>query len=86
VHTIPWLENLKGTDYLEDLGIDGKILKWILGKYGGNCGLDAYGSGLGPVVGSCEHSHESSGSTNGSEFDWVAISFSKILCSTELVS
>jgi len=28
-----WLENLKGRDYLEDLGVDGMIiLKWILGK------------------------------------------------------
>jgi hypothetical protein len=27
------LENLKGRDYLEDIGIDGKIiLEWILGK------------------------------------------------------
>jgi hypothetical protein len=29
------LEDLKGRDYLEDLGIDGKtILEWILGKQG----------------------------------------------------
>jgi hypothetical protein len=29
------LENLKGRDHLEDLGIDGKtILEWILRKYG----------------------------------------------------
>jgi hypothetical protein len=28
-----WLENLKGRDHSEDLGIDGKIiLQWILGK------------------------------------------------------
>jgi len=28
-----WLENLKGIDHSEDLGIDGKIiLEWILGK------------------------------------------------------
>jgi hypothetical protein len=27
---------LKGRNYLEDLGMDGKIkLKWIIGKYGG---------------------------------------------------
>lgn len=25
-----WLENLKGTDHLIDVGIDGWILKWIL--------------------------------------------------------
>jgi hypothetical protein len=30
------LENLKGRDYSEDLGIDGRIvLEWILGKLGG---------------------------------------------------
>jgi hypothetical protein len=31
-----WLENLKGRDHLEDLGIGGKIiLEWISEKYGG---------------------------------------------------
>jgi hypothetical protein len=29
MHTIFWLENLKGRDHLEDLGVDGKIiLQW----------------------------------------------------------
>jgi hypothetical protein len=33
VHKIFWLENLKGRDHLEDLGIEGKIiLEWILGN------------------------------------------------------
>jgi hypothetical protein len=27
-----FLENLKGRDRLEDLSIDGKLLKWTLGK------------------------------------------------------
>jgi hypothetical protein len=32
---IVWLENLKGRNHLEDLGIDGKIiLEWMLGKWG----------------------------------------------------
>jgi hypothetical protein len=32
MHTIFWLENLKGRDHLEDLGIDERIiLEWILG-------------------------------------------------------
>jgi len=33
IGTIFWLENLKGRDHLEDLGVDGNIiLKWTLGK------------------------------------------------------
>jgi hypothetical protein len=43
------LENLKGRDHSEDLGVDGKIiLEWILGVYDwkfGSCGLDLSGSG-----------------------------------------
>jgi hypothetical protein len=36
MHTIFWLEIVKGKDHLEDEGIDGKIiLEWIFGKYGG---------------------------------------------------
>jgi hypothetical protein len=36
MHTIFWLENLKGRGHLEDLGVDVKvILEWILRKYGG---------------------------------------------------
>jgi len=35
-NTKVWLENLKGRDQSEDLGVDGKtILEWILEKYGG---------------------------------------------------
>jgi hypothetical protein len=30
-----WLENLNGTDHSEDLGVDGRILEWILVKLGG---------------------------------------------------
>jgi hypothetical protein len=26
IHTIFWLENLKGRDHLEDLGMDGKVI------------------------------------------------------------
>jgi len=35
-----------------------KILEQILGKQGGSCGLDSFGTGLGPGAGSCEHSNE----------------------------
>jgi hypothetical protein len=34
----------------------------------GRCGLDACGSGKGPVVDSCEHGNELSGSIKGGEF------------------
>jgi len=34
----------------------------------GRCGLDASGSGQGPVVGCCEHGNETSGSVKGGEF------------------
>jgi len=35
MHTIFWMENLKGRDQLQDPSIDGKIsLEWILKKQG----------------------------------------------------
>jgi hypothetical protein len=37
MYTKLWLENLKGKDHSNDLGVDGKIiLQWILGKEGEN--------------------------------------------------
>jgi hypothetical protein len=57
-----WLENVQGRDHLEDIVVDGKMLQCILGKWGG---LDASGSGQGPVSGSCEHGNERSGSIKG---------------------
>jgi len=42
------------------------------------CGLDAFDSGLGPVVGSFEYGYEPSCSTKGGEYlDCVIICFSK---------
>jgi len=32
MRTIFWVENVKGKDHSEDLGVDGKILEWTLGK------------------------------------------------------
>jgi hypothetical protein len=58
-------KNLNGREHLEDVGVDGRILEWILGKYGGMCVLDSSGSGYGPVVGCCEHGNEPSGSIRG---------------------
>jgi hypothetical protein len=62
--TVFWAENLKGRDYSEDLGVDGKIiLELILRKLGvERCGLDSSGSVQGPVAGSCEHGNEPWGS------------------------
>jgi hypothetical protein len=34
MHTIFLFENMNGRDHLEYLGIDGRILEWILGKRG----------------------------------------------------
>jgi hypothetical protein len=74
------LENLKGRDHSEDLGIDGKIiLKWIFRIVGE--GLDSSGSGL--VAGSCEHGNEPSGFIKGREF---LDKLSKLLASQDLCS
>jgi len=36
MHTLFWFENLKGRDYLGDLGADVRIvLEWMLGEQGG---------------------------------------------------
>jgi hypothetical protein len=39
-----WLERLKGRNYLKNLDVGGRIiLKFILNKYGGTCGLVSFG-------------------------------------------
>ena len=43
------LENLKGRDYLDDLGIDGRIIL-SLRNVGGGCGLDSLGSECRPMA------------------------------------
>jgi hypothetical protein len=44
------------------------IRKDLRGSRVGSCGLDACGSGYGPVAGSCEHGNDISGSLRGGEF------------------
>jgi hypothetical protein len=41
MHTKFWLENLKGRDYSEDIGIDRRILDRCLGNRVGSCGMDS---------------------------------------------
>jgi hypothetical protein len=56
-------------DQSQDLGVNGNILlDWILEKRVGGCGLDASGSGHGPLVDSCEHGNGPSGSIKCGEF------------------
>ena len=45
--------NMKQREYIEDLGLVDRriILKWILKKYKGSCGLDSFGFGLGTTEG-----------------------------------
>jgi hypothetical protein len=69
MHTIFWLENLKGRDNSEYLTIDGKTIQnGSQGNRVGRCGLDASGSRYGSGADSCEHSSETSGSIQGREF------------------
>jgi hypothetical protein len=56
-----------GRDYFGDQAVDGRIiLKFVLGMWA--CKLDSASSGWGPVVASCDHSSELSGSIRGGEF------------------
>jgi hypothetical protein len=58
-----WWESPKERDNSEDRGVDGRMgSELILGRLdGGMCGVDATGSGQGPVAGSCERGDEPSG-------------------------
>jgi hypothetical protein len=53
----------KQRDISEDQGAGGRLRsEWILGRLAWGCGLDATGSGQGPVAGCCECGDEPSGS------------------------
>jgi hypothetical protein len=63
------MENLKGRDHLEDLGLDGRVIsELILGKQVGSCGLDSSSSVWGLVASCCEHDNETSSSIKDGEF------------------
>jgi len=55
-------------EYLEDLVVDGRILKLIFRKQDVGHGLDRCGSGKGQVVGTCECRKEHPGSIKCMEF------------------
>jgi hypothetical protein len=63
------LENLKGRDHSEDMGIDGKIiLEWILEKCGGKLWLGFIWLRIGTSGILCEHGNETTGSIKDGEF------------------
>jgi len=62
VHTGFWWGDLMEGGHLEDLGVDGRILKWILKKWDVGHELDLCGSGQGQLEGTCESGSKPSGS------------------------
>jgi hypothetical protein len=67
-NTIFWLENLTGRDNFEDLGVEGEDnIKMDLREIEWE-GVDASGSGYGPMSACCEYGNEKSGSIKGGNF------------------
>jgi hypothetical protein len=52
------MESLKGRGHSKDIGVGERILELIYGNRVEMCGLDASGSGYGPISGCCEHGNE----------------------------
>jgi hypothetical protein len=69
MHTILWLENLKGRDHFEDLCVDGRVIsEWTLVKQDGKVWAVCIWLRIRTSGGLCEHSNESSGSMRSGEF------------------
>jgi len=62
-----WLE-LQGIKHMENLGIDGRILEWILEKLGGKLWTRFIWFWIGPMMGSCECGNGYLGSIQGRIF------------------
>ena len=62
-----WWGNLMERGHLEDLGVDGRILKLIFKKWVVGHELDRSRSGLGQLAGTCECGNELTGSINCGE-------------------
>jgi hypothetical protein len=69
MYTLFWLQNLKGRDHLEVLGVDGKIiLEWIVGKCGGKMWSGCIWLRTGTSGEFSEHGNEPSGSIKEGNF------------------
>jgi len=69
MHEVFWLEDLKGKDQLQKLGIDGRItLEWILGRKGGNVWTGYVLLRIGTSKEPYEHGNEPLDSMKGREF------------------
>jgi hypothetical protein len=69
MHTLFWLENLKGRVRPADLEVDGNvILDWMLGKYGGEVWTECVWLRIWTGDGLFEHGNKPSGSIIYGEF------------------
>jgi hypothetical protein len=65
-------KSLKVRGRLEDVGQAVRtMLKGIISKLGGECGLNSPGSGWEPVMDPCEHGNELAGSRRWGILDWL---------------